>query len=257
MNALAPGQVFGVSDRVLRGVAGSDEHHVHPVGPERVGRDRRDQRRVDAAGQGLDHRAEAVLAHVVPGAQYQRAVDLGQVGQPRPDHRGRRAARPAPAAASGASSIRSMVIVVPSPGFARCLPAGTGAEPRRAASRSARTSASSNCGPAGQQVAIRRHDDRVAVEDQLVLAADHVDVGQHGACLARPALAQLQPDVVLVALVRRGVGHDQQSGARCPGAPLPGRRPATGPRRSRPRHRPDSPPSGRSRTTGSVSPGTK
>ena len=45
--------------------------------PERVDRDRRDQRRVDAAGQAQRDRAEAVLAHVVAGAEDERRVQLG------------------------------------------------------------------------------------------------------------------------------------------------------------------------------------
>jgi hypothetical protein len=41
----------------------------------------------------------------------------------------------------------------------------------------------------GEQLAGGVHDDRVAVEHQLVLAAHHVHVGQGGTCLPGPALA--------------------------------------------------------------------
>src|SRR5690606_24246134 len=55
-------------------------------------------------------------------------------------------------------------------------------------------------------------DDGVAVEDELVLAADAVDVGEGAAGLAGAAGAQLQADVVLVAPVRGGVEGEQQPG---------------------------------------------
>ena len=104
----------------------------------------------------------------------------------------------------------------------------------------------------GQQFTVGGHDDRVAVEDQLVLAADHVDVGERGAGLGRAALREPQPDVVLVQLVRRAVDVDHQ-----PDAGLRGRA-ATGPpscQRSSQMVSATSTP--QMRTTGSVSPGTK
>ena len=64
----------------------------------------------------------------------------------------------------------------------------------------------------GEQLAVGGHDDRVAVEDQLVLAADHVDVGQGRARPRRARRAhQRQPDVVLVQLVRRAVDDRRTS----------------------------------------------
>src|SRR5690606_7921804 len=54
--------------------------------------------------------------------------------------------------------------------------------------------------------------DGVAVEDELVLAADEVDVGEGAAGLTGAAGAQVQADVVLVALVRGGVQGEQQPG---------------------------------------------
>ena len=65
----------------------------------------------------------------------------------------------------------------------------------------------------GEQLAAGGHDHRVAVEDQLVLAADQVHVGDRGARLGRPALDQRQPYVVLVQLVRRGVDVDDEADA--------------------------------------------
>ena len=46
------------------------------LGTERVGRDRGDERRVDAARQADEHVGEAVLAHVVAGAEHERLVHL-------------------------------------------------------------------------------------------------------------------------------------------------------------------------------------
>ena len=58
--------------------------------------------------------------------------------------------------------------------------------------------------------AVGVHDQRVAVEDQLVLAADAVDVDDRGARLDRPAGGQRPAHVVLAALVRRAVDADDQ-----------------------------------------------
>ena len=52
------------------------EHAGDVVGAERVGRDRGDERRVDAAREPDEHVAEAVLAHVVARAEHERLVDL-------------------------------------------------------------------------------------------------------------------------------------------------------------------------------------
>ena len=80
-------------------------------------------------------------------------------------------------------------------------------------SRSTTSSASLELRRAGEQRAVGVDDERVAVEDELVLAADHVDVGERAAGLARPPRAQLEAHVVLVALVRRPVDDHEQSGA--------------------------------------------
>ena len=66
---------------------------------------------------------------------------------------------------------------------------------------------------AGEHRAVGGHDDRVAVEDQVVLAADHVDVGERAAGLGRPAGDELAAHVVLVALVGRAVDDEQELGA--------------------------------------------
>jgi hypothetical protein len=76
---------------------------------------------------------------------------------------------------------------------------------------------------AGQQLAVGGHDHRVTVEDQLVLAADHVHVRDRRPGLGSPAPHQRQAYVVLVQLVRRAVDvHDQAD----PGVPGHRERPA-------------------------------
>ena len=57
------------------------------LGAERVGSDHRDQRRVDPARQPDDHVGEAVLLHVVAGAEHQCLVHLVNRVERRRDHR--------------------------------------------------------------------------------------------------------------------------------------------------------------------------
>ena len=70
--------------------------------------------------------------------------------------------------------------------------------------------------PARERLPGRRHEDRVPVEDQLVLPADQVAVRERRPGLPRPPLHQVEPHVVLAALVRRRVRHHEQRGARVP-----------------------------------------
>ena len=65
-----------------------------------------------------------------------------------------------------------------------------------------------------EHLAVRCNNDRVAVEDELVLAAGHVDVGERRARLRRAATGQLATDVVFVPFVRRpvDVGDEPDSG---------------------------------------------
>src|SRR5690606_2894501 len=66
-------------------------------------------------------------------------------------------------------------------------------------------------GAAQQQFAVGSHDHGVAVEDQVVLAADDVDVGDGGSGLGGAAFHQGQSGVVLVAFEGRGVDVDDQA----------------------------------------------
>lgn len=70
------------------------------------------------------------------------------------------------------------------------------------------------------------HDHAVAVEDQVVLAADEIDVGDDGVGLDRPARDEREPHLVLVALVGRGIDDHQQAGIRLE---HPGQRSAVAP----------------------------
>ncbi len=66
---------------------------------------------------------------------------------------------------------------------------------------------------AGEDHPVGADDHRVAVEDQLVLPADHVEVGQRAPGLGGPAAHQLEPGVVLLPLVGRAVDDEQELGA--------------------------------------------
>ena len=158
------------------------------------------------------------LSDVVAQAQHQRLPHLGLVGDrlgdpavgaPGRRRRGVASARPADARRGD----RRIAVGGALASVAR--------RPARRAGAAARTSCTSrcstNCGARASSVAVRGHDHRVAVEDQLVLAADHVDVRDGGARLGGPAAHQRQPHVVLVQLVRRAVDVDHQADAGLPG----------------------------------------
>ena len=53
-----------------------------------------------------------------------------------------------------------------------------------------------------QHGTVRADHGRVAVEDQLVLAADGIHVGDDGACLSGSAPQKRQANIVLIALER-------------------------------------------------------
>ena len=80
-----------VGNAVLARIARRHEHAEHVLGPERVDRDRGDERRIDPARKADQHVVESVLAHVVAGAQHERLVDLAHRRQRRLDARGTRA----------------------------------------------------------------------------------------------------------------------------------------------------------------------
>ncbi len=169
---------------------------------QRVARDGTDERRVDAAGQPHQHGPEPVLAHVVPQAEDEGVVDLGEVLERRRDRgrhgvvrrdRLRREHRPA----------------YGEPGE---VPVGVGHRLGRGRQVEVDDEQLGHelLRP-GHQLPGRVDHDRVAVEDQLVLTSEQVDVGQGADALAGSSRAQLEPHVVLVALVGRAVRDDEQA----------------------------------------------
>ena len=89
VDAEALGEVGGVGSAVVAGVAAGHADAVHVLGAEGVDGHAGHDRGVDTARQADDHIGEAVLAHVVAGAEHQRRVELGigreRLDQPRLD----------------------------------------------------------------------------------------------------------------------------------------------------------------------------
>ena len=164
---------------MLGGVDAGHRHAVDPLRAEGVAGDGGHEGGVDAAAQAEQHRTEAVLLDVVVQGEDERAVHLGEGVESGGDGAG---------------------------GRMRVCRVDVDDEQRRL-----------ELGGAGEHGAVGGDDEGVAVEDQLVLPADEVDVGQHRAGLAGPLLAQREADVVLVALVGGGVEHGEDGTARLAG----------------------------------------
>ena len=201
------------------------------VGAERLHRERGRQRRVDAAGDAEDDLAEAVLLDVVAQAELEAAAHLLELVE-RARRRGglaRRAGagRALPTSITGASG----------------APPRSRASARRRTSRSRRpitsvgststtSSASSNPGARATHLALVVDHARVAVEDELVLAADGVAEREEARVVARArdehllALALLADVERRRGEVRRAAPRRRARG-RSPAAPA-----ATRPRRS-------------------------
>ena len=179
---------------------------MHVLGAEGVGGDDGDDRRVDAAGQPDHDVGEAVLGAVVAGAEDERLVQLGV-----------RVEQRSTSSLSIGVSWRTGASVTTMVGSGRCeiRPRGSSSRWRYTAGTGTSTIISSRAElrAAGEQVALGVEGERAAVEDELVLAADLVDVdqrrvgvggagGQHPLAVGR-----------LAAVVRRGVDVDRQLGA--------------------------------------------
>ena len=165
-----------VLDRVVRGVRGRQGDAPHRVGPERVDGDCGRGGRVDAARQRDPDVAEPVLVHVVAGREHERCPGLAEVVRPW------RHLADLGACASVEVEVRHDEVL--------------GAD-----------------GAAGADLPIGTDDERVAVEHDLVLPADLVDV-QHERVVAfgvesGPGLTHR----ALAAGVRRGVGDHDDAGA--------------------------------------------
>ena len=79
------GQILCIRTRPFAGVPRRHRHAVHLIGPERVDRDAGDERGIDAAGESDDDVGETVLADVVPRTDHERLVQLGIRGGLRRD----------------------------------------------------------------------------------------------------------------------------------------------------------------------------
>ncbi len=161
------GQRVRVGEASLAREAGGHEHADHVLGPEGVGRDRGDERRVDAARQPDEHVGEAVLADVVARAEHERLVDLAHRFEQRLDP----VCAPGPAELRlGDRDLRQL----------RSPQASTRIE-RPAAERGVHVDVADEqvllelLGP-GHEVTALVEQHRRAVEDELVLAADEVDI---------------------------------------------------------------------------------
>ncbi len=179
------------------------------VPAEGVGRDGRDHGGIDAAGHAEHHRPEAVLARVVARPRDERAPDLLQV----PDPLSHLCVLPALLARLRLDRVGGRLVpfhhhVAERAGHHR----GRGRQVEVDG-----VDALDELRRAQQRLAVRGDHEGIPVEDEFVLGADHVDVGDGRAGLSGAALEQLQPHVVLVALVRRAVDVHHEPGAGLPG----------------------------------------
>ena len=142
-DAEALGAVGGVRERLVRGVAVGQHDAVHALGPERVDRHRGAERRVDAAGEAEHHARESGSC---------RRSREGRARRPR--SRPRRPPRPRRV---GASTQRQ-----PSSPFSQTV--------------SATASRKAGIWQASEPSALS--DEGGAVEDELVLAADLVEIDE-------------------------------------------------------------------------------
>ena len=148
---------------------------MHALGPERIGGEHRHQRGVDAARQAEHDALEAVLLDIV--AQPQHAGGVVFLVGTLPKLRN----RPADAAPAVAGTL---------PAHRRHLFAK-----RRKLER---------------QRAVGVQPERGAVEDELVLAADLVDIDDRQVAFGHARDRDVEPDIVLVAPIGRAVGHHQK-----------------------------------------------
>ena len=177
------GEGVGVALGLGRGVAGGHDRGADGLRAQGVGGQARHQRGVDPAGDAEDDVLEAVLEHVVAQPQHERVVDLGLLGRQRLGQGRAPAARLEPDAGEGRGG--SWI---------------TSARLRRAAGRweaSRRRAAAAACevdvaqqqllaelGRAGDRGAGVVEHAGVAVEDELVLAADEPAEGDVGDVVA-------------------------------------------------------------------------
>ena len=180
---------------------------MHVLGAQGVGGDERHQGRVDATRQADGDIGEPVLADVVTGAEHERLVDLAHQRQGSTSGGCRVSAGSVSGRGARDLDDREWVLGRAAPGVEQSLAEG------RPHLEVADDRLLLELGGAGQHLALGVEDDRGAVEDQLVLAADLVHVDQRAGGVGCPRgehpLALGQP----VGVVRRGVDVHHELGA--------------------------------------------
>ena len=205
-----------VAARALRGVRRRHRHAGHALGAEGVDGDEGHQRRVDPAREPDDHVLEAALGHVVARAEDERRVDLG-VGV---EQLGDRTAR-------GGRVRAALGRVGPEVGhhrrhLARRRPRTRVAQAGGAGGLDVDVAHQERLGElrrAGDHGAVVVDDERMAVEDELVLAADERAEGDRGEAVAGALGDHLLALAALAGLVGRGgdVEHQPRAGQRLVG----------------------------------------
>ena len=151
---------------------------MHAIRAERIDGNRQRQRRVDAARKSHRDAGEAVLVDVVAHAQRERAIDAFLIAELRRDVAGDRNGDAAGVAIEF-NQERALL------------------EGRRAL----------------HDIGGGIHHEGVAVEDQLVLPADHVQVHERQLHIQHRVARDAFALPLLVQLIGRGVDHDEQFGA--------------------------------------------
>ncbi len=172
----APGERRRVDEAVLGRVAGGHGRRQHVPPSERVHRQARGQRRVDAAGEAEDGVGEPALARVVAQAEHERAVRRLLVGPARVAQ-DRRSLRPGRVAGQRHVVEEEVLVEVAS---------------------------------AQDLLAVRRDADRVAVEDQFVVAPHLIEIEEVAAVLDGFLPDQVPPHGRLLQRERTGRHVDEE-----------------------------------------------
>ena len=193
------GQGVGVGPRSLARVARRHRQPVDVLGAQGVDGHGGHQRRVDPPREADHGVGEPVLGQVVPGPEHQRLVDLGLGAE----HGGQRIGGPGRAGPGRPAQVDQLEVG---------RPAGPGpvGRPGFGQLEVDHHQVGLELGPGRQEPAVGPDDQAGPVEDQLVLAADLVDVGDRAAGLGRPGSQHVQALGPPAPGVGRGVQVDDQ-----------------------------------------------
>ena len=184
---------------------------MHALRPERVDRERRDERRVDPAREPEHDVAEAVLADVVAQREHEREPHLLELGREGDDLAAETLSSeptrsPSSSTAGSCPSSRSRAERAPAdvaqPPADRLARVEVDDEQRLLEARRPR-----------EDLALVVEHDRVAVEEELVLAADEVAEREVGGVVARARDEHLLAVLRLADVERRRGEVDEQLGA--------------------------------------------